>query len=556
MEAAYGPEARAEVEQLLRAFEGYLAEPVVTVAFCGRFSSGKSTLLNALIGEELLPTSIYAETGAHCRIQSGGPRRVTVVRNDGSEQRVPATRDAIAEAITLTDLDGALRPEVGGVAEVRIVLPDAPVQAGTRWVDSPGADDGLERPATDDPAPDDPAPDADVLVWVTRSDAMLALTEKNALGQWVRTHGAAGCVLVVNIILDEATPQRFAELVDGRIGVGLRRRASDAAERVGAVIAPPVLVAARAAASGRSGFGAEQLHLLLSDEAGLWSRATHTRLSTVEAMLRTVAEEMSHRIEQLRVEYAATQKRAVAAAAERADRDARFRAGLVDSARSESDACAARIRTAAAEQAEAVALEAAASAEGCAAELVDAVTRQVESYVRAVVVSAVRAAPVHDRTACGDLPELASDLVPSVGGITTSLRPPSGGGGVGTTVGVVVGGVVGTLFGLPLVGAAVGASVGGGLGAGAIDQRRKEHAALREEIVSAGKAAAKQVRRTAVTLADRVTEACPPRTGPPEPPDDRQLRALSALRDQLLAPLAAAVERTRAEVTPLATRAG
>src|SRR5262245_3525347 len=57
-----------------------LAVEEVTVAFGGRFKSGKSLLVNGLIGRDLLPVNVEAETGAPCFIRRGGADSAFAVR--------------------------------------------------------------------------------------------------------------------------------------------------------------------------------------------------------------------------------------------------------------------------------------------------------------------------------------------------------------------------------------------------------------------------------------------------------------------------------------------
>ncbi len=53
------------------------------IAFCGHFSAGKSSMLNELYGEEILPTSPIPTSANVVKIQTGTPERVTLFFNSG-----------------------------------------------------------------------------------------------------------------------------------------------------------------------------------------------------------------------------------------------------------------------------------------------------------------------------------------------------------------------------------------------------------------------------------------------------------------------------------------
>jgi GTP-binding protein EngB required for normal cell division len=97
----------------------------------GEFKRGKSTFLNALVGEELLPMGVQPVTTAATRVRSGSARRAFVRYQDGAEREI-----ALAEVRDF--VDEARNPGNRlGVARVDIELPvDLP--PGATLVDVPG----------------------------------------------------------------------------------------------------------------------------------------------------------------------------------------------------------------------------------------------------------------------------------------------------------------------------------------------------------------------------------------------------------------------------------
>ena len=81
-----------------------LAAPL-QVAVAGRIKSGKSTLVNALIGRRVAPTDIGECTRLVTRFQYGTVDRVEVVRTDGRRQVLPFDGDGMIPADLGVDLD-------------------------------------------------------------------------------------------------------------------------------------------------------------------------------------------------------------------------------------------------------------------------------------------------------------------------------------------------------------------------------------------------------------------------------------------------------------------
>lgn len=120
-----------------------LAQDCLTVAFCGHFSAGKSTLINTLCGAQLLPSSPIPTSANVVTIQSGEPSaRLRYRDRDGSlvqERDIP-----IAEL-------GGFAIDGEGVASISVTYPIPVLGERMAIVDTPGVDstDGAHRAATE-----------------------------------------------------------------------------------------------------------------------------------------------------------------------------------------------------------------------------------------------------------------------------------------------------------------------------------------------------------------------------------------------------------------------
>src|SRR5205807_2060433 len=85
--------ARA-VEELQRHVAG---DHPLTVLIVGEFNAGKTTLVNALLGEAILPTGIVPTTATINVIGNGHEHSATVVYRDGREDQCPWDAQALQQ---------------------------------------------------------------------------------------------------------------------------------------------------------------------------------------------------------------------------------------------------------------------------------------------------------------------------------------------------------------------------------------------------------------------------------------------------------------------------
>ncbi|THF81198.1 dynamin family protein [Cohnella fermenti] len=116
---------------------------LLTIAFCGHFSAGKSTLVNALMEAPLLPSSPIPTTANVVTVRDGEPGAHVLFRaKDGS---VVETPNLPVERLSDLAIDGE------GVASIDVTYPVPLLRGGLALVDTPGVDstDGAHRAATE-----------------------------------------------------------------------------------------------------------------------------------------------------------------------------------------------------------------------------------------------------------------------------------------------------------------------------------------------------------------------------------------------------------------------
>jgi hypothetical protein len=108
------------------------AQGMFYVACIGQFKRGKSTLLNALIGEEILPTGVIPVTALVTVIRHGSRQRARAHFLDGRAQDIEPT-----SLLAYVSEDGNPHNEKA-VAWVELFVPSAMLASGMCLVDTPG----------------------------------------------------------------------------------------------------------------------------------------------------------------------------------------------------------------------------------------------------------------------------------------------------------------------------------------------------------------------------------------------------------------------------------
>lgn len=134
-----GPDVAGSAARL-RDLARRLAEERFHLAVLGQFKRGKSTLLNALLGEPLLPSAVVPLTSIPTFVQAGPRREARVLFRD--ESRPPAVCQGDTGEISAF-LAGFVAEEHNprnqlGVAQVEVWLPAPILERGVVLIDTPG----------------------------------------------------------------------------------------------------------------------------------------------------------------------------------------------------------------------------------------------------------------------------------------------------------------------------------------------------------------------------------------------------------------------------------
>jgi len=195
---AYGDERR---EHQIRALLGRLAAGRFQLAVIGQFSRGKTTLMNALLGDAYLPTGALPMTSV-VTIVRYGTRSRALVRSHTSALPVEMPVTEVARFVARASAERARMQ----VASVEVEIPAELLRLGFEFVDTPGVGSAI---AANTAATLRYLPQADAVVFVTGFDSALTSAEADFLAS---AAGQAGKLFVVINKRDLVTDADAAEV--------------------------------------------------------------------------------------------------------------------------------------------------------------------------------------------------------------------------------------------------------------------------------------------------------------------------------------------------------
>lgn len=144
----------------------------------GQFKRGKSTLVNALVGDDILPTAVVPLTSIITILRHGSEEKITVAFAGGASEVI--TREELPEFVTEKRNPNNLKK----VESVDIALPCSFLEGGVQLVDTPGVG-SIYAHNTD--AANHFLPESDATIFLMTADQPLSIGEVEFLRN-VREH--------------------------------------------------------------------------------------------------------------------------------------------------------------------------------------------------------------------------------------------------------------------------------------------------------------------------------------------------------------------------------
>lgn len=169
----------------------YLEDPIFRIAVFGPFNYGKSTLLNAILGNRTLPIDLIPTTGAAIHVRYGNELHTRIILTDGQE--ISESGTSILKRFATLDDQRRMR---GDVTSVQVFCPHPFLQTGVELVDLPGTDDREAQ----DALVRDKLLTADLVIQVLDARKLMTLYERENLRDWLLDRGIKTVVFVANFL--------------------------------------------------------------------------------------------------------------------------------------------------------------------------------------------------------------------------------------------------------------------------------------------------------------------------------------------------------------------
>ncbi|KOR38381.1 dynamin [Planktothricoides sp. SR001] len=169
----------------------FLENPAFRIAVFGPFNYGKSTLLNALLGEKTLPIDLIPTTGAAILVKYGQELSTKITLTNGQEIREPGTK-ILQDYAILSDA----RRMRDDVASVEVYCPHPFLKTGVEFLDLPGTNDQEAQ----DNLVRDRLLGADLIIQLLDCRKLMTLGERENLRDWLLDRGINTVVFVVNFL--------------------------------------------------------------------------------------------------------------------------------------------------------------------------------------------------------------------------------------------------------------------------------------------------------------------------------------------------------------------
>lgn len=166
-----------------------LVNPNFGIAVLAPFNFGKSTLINALLGKEIMPAKMVRTTGTVIRIKYGKTLTAAITLKSGEVIRSSDTE--ILKEFAVLNLKGQRREDV---VSVEVLYPHDLLKNGVEILDLPGTNDREEQ----DALVRDQLLQVDLVIQILNARQPFTLDEQETLTQWLDFRGIKTVIFVLN----------------------------------------------------------------------------------------------------------------------------------------------------------------------------------------------------------------------------------------------------------------------------------------------------------------------------------------------------------------------
>ncbi len=193
-----------DIKKRLNEYLKKIEDDKFIITVIGEIKRGKSTLINTLIGEDILPTDVIPTTATINLIKYGTEPKITIRKSDNSTQTLPFNKKEMEKYTGLVDFD----PKT--IKYIEIEYPKEFLQNGILLVDTPGVNE-LSNQRME--VTYGYIPISDACIFLINAQQAISRTEMTFLNESVLKSSLSKIFFVVNRIdkIDEDEIEEFKE---------------------------------------------------------------------------------------------------------------------------------------------------------------------------------------------------------------------------------------------------------------------------------------------------------------------------------------------------------
>lgn len=189
-----------------------LKSHVFSVGIMGEFKRGKSTVINALLGEKIAPADVVPASATLNRVTYGLTPKATILYKDGHRESVPV--DRIADYVTKITEESAATAAL--VEQAMVEYPCQFCKNNVEIIDTPGLNDDERMDAISEAV----IPELDAVVMVLSADSPFSKSEAEFVRNKLMTSDVTRMIVLVNridTIFDEDDRIRVLQSIKEKI---------------------------------------------------------------------------------------------------------------------------------------------------------------------------------------------------------------------------------------------------------------------------------------------------------------------------------------------------
>ncbi|MEH2458772.1 dynamin family protein [Nostoc sp.] len=184
-------ECKSQLYQDIITICNHLVNPSFRIAVFGPFNHGKSTLLNAMLGNRTLPIDLIPTTGAAITVKYGSDVRTRIMLLNGTE--ISRSGTEVLQQFAILDGNRQMQKDV---ASVEVFCPHPFLETGVELLDLPGTNDRDEQ----DNLVREQLLSADLVIQLLDARKLMTLGERENLRDWLLDRGIKTVIFVANFM--------------------------------------------------------------------------------------------------------------------------------------------------------------------------------------------------------------------------------------------------------------------------------------------------------------------------------------------------------------------